>query len=118
MGTSASPSAADLGSDELGEQPAELAQLEEGGVGVIAEVALGEHPQTHQLFIMRLQVSEVRRRYRHPAIVACRCEGSQSIYAQVHLHLVPPQHCDERDRPARPHQRTPGVIQNADCRPT
>ena len=45
---------------ELGEQFSQLAKLQEASVRVILKVALGEHPKTHELLVVRLEMSKVR----------------------------------------------------------
>jgi hypothetical protein len=45
---------------ELREQFRQLAELQKAGVRIVGKVALGEHPEAHELLIVRLEMSEVR----------------------------------------------------------
>jgi hypothetical protein len=50
---------ADVRSDHLGEDFAQLAELQQAGVRILREIPLGQHPETQQLLIVRLQMGEV-----------------------------------------------------------
>jgi hypothetical protein len=50
---------ADLRGHQLREELGELAQLQERGVRVVGEVALREHAEAHELFVVLLEVREV-----------------------------------------------------------
>ena len=50
---------ADVRGDHLGEDFGELPELEEAGIRVLREVTLGQHPETQELPIVRLQMGEV-----------------------------------------------------------
>ena len=45
---------------ELREQFGQLSELQEAGVRIVGKVALGKHPEAHELLIVRLEMSEVR----------------------------------------------------------
>ena len=45
---------------ELCEQFCQLTQLQKARIRIVCEVALGEHPEAHELLVVRLKMSEVR----------------------------------------------------------
>src|SRR4051812_11689565 len=57
------------GGNGLGQQLGELAQLEDGGAGIVAEIPLGERPQLDQLWIVCGQEPEIARRQHLPSPV-------------------------------------------------
>jgi hypothetical protein len=50
---------ADVGCHNLGNQLGQLPQLEEAAIRVVGEIAFCEHPQSEELLIVELQMSEV-----------------------------------------------------------
>lgn len=46
---------------QLGEDFAELAELDEAGIGVILEIPFGQAPEPHELRVVRRQEAEIGR---------------------------------------------------------